>query len=189
MITQKIRRTYRTAISFSDACTLTESSSSRFRDIVCNERCSSSNERCFSSNLQWSIVKPKKTKGMKKAYFWRHDRMDSFSASITCILFRNASFLTDETSADIQRDVQFHGLRIFRSEFNFLVGEVLFWFREPENNVRMFINLEINQNYNALSSDFDSLRDLTSALRETISLSRALVISCRASSFETFLTS
>jgi len=112
--------------------------------------------------------------------------MDSFSASRTCILFEDVLM---KRRRNIQRDVSFHGLRIFRSEFNFLVGEVLFRFREPENNVRMFINLEINRTYNALSSDFDSFRDLTSALRETISLSRTLVVSCRASSFQTFLTS
>ena len=90
---------------------------------------------------------------------------------------------------NIWRDVSFNGLRILSSELNFLVGEVLFRFRKPENKVRKFISLEISRAYNALSSDFDSFRDLTSALRETISLSRALVISCRASSFETFLTS
>ena len=90
---------------------------------------------------------------------------------------------------NIQRNVLFYRLRIFRSELNFLVGEVLFRFRKPENKVRRFINLDMNRTYSALSSDFDSLRDLTSALSETISLSRALVISCRASSLETFLTS
>jgi hypothetical protein len=89
----------------------------------------------------------------------------------------------------MQQDISSHGSRIFRSELNFLVGQVLFRFREPENEVRRFIILEMNRTYSALSSDFDSLSDLTSALRETVSFSRALMIACRASSFETFLTS
>jgi hypothetical protein len=45
-------RTYGTAISFSDACTLTESS--RFRDIICDERCFSSNESTSPLNFDGS---------------------------------------------------------------------------------------------------------------------------------------
>jgi len=89
----------------------------------------------------------------------------------------------------IQQDISFNDLRVLRSKFNLLVGQVPFRLREPENKVRTLNILEINRTYNALSSAFDSLRDLTSALRETISLSRVLMISCRASNFETFLTS